>query len=149
MVPAFVKNLIDTRKGPVDPFGDRFTTKPKASSPSLRAVVREAQKVECLRLAHPALAAVHHREPAKLHEAGLVGVEAETETSQPFPEIAEVLLRIPLMLKSNNEIVGITPWNARSKPQATAGYWSPLPDPDPSEQGWRWSLMNGKLHHRY
>ena len=86
VVPAFVKNLIDTRKGPVDPFGDRFTTKPKASSPSLRAVVRKAQKVECLRLAHPALAAAHHREPAKLHEAGLVLVEAETETGQPFPD---------------------------------------------------------------
>ncbi|MCY3813366.1 MAG: hypothetical protein OXH15_16350 [Gammaproteobacteria bacterium] len=45
---------------------------------------------------------------------------------------------------------GISPWNARSKPQASAAYWSPLPDPEPvSEQHWRWSPMNGKLHHRY
>ena len=45
---------------------------------------------------------------------------------------------------------GISPWNGRSAPEATAAYWSPLPDPQPvSEQGWRWSLMNGKLHHRY
>ena len=44
-----------------------------------RAVMREAQEVESLRLAHPALATVHYREPAKLHEAGLVPVKAETE----------------------------------------------------------------------
>ena len=44
---------------------------------------------------------------------------------------------------------GISPWNGRPQPQPSAGYWSPLPDPDPAEQGWRWSLMNGKLHHRY
>ena len=45
---------------------------------------------------------------------------------------------------------GISPWNAdKPKPEPSAGYWSPLPDPDPAEQGWRWSLMNGRLHHRY
>ncbi len=51
--------------------------------------------------------------------------------------------------KASNLDLGISPWNARRKAEATAAYWSPLPDPDPSEQGWRWSLMNGKLHHRY
>ena len=36
---------------------------------------------------------------------------------------------------------GVSPWNARPKPQATAAYWSPLPDPEPkSEQLWRHSL---------
>ena len=45
---------------------------------------------------------------------------------------------------------GISPWNAeKPKPEPSASYWNPLPDPDPSEQGWRWSLMNGRLHHRY
>ena len=43
---------------------------------------------------------------------------------------------------------GISPWNARPKPQATAAYWSPLPDPEPREErewarsisdtGWRY-----------
>ena len=52
--------------------------------------------------------------------------------------------------KASNLDLGISPWNARRAPQATAAYWSPLPDPEPaSEQGWRWSLMNGRLHHRY
>ncbi|MDE0350244.1 MAG: hypothetical protein OXM56_11140 [Gammaproteobacteria bacterium] len=45
---------------------------------------------------------------------------------------------------------GISPWNARPAPEPTAAYWSPLPDPEPlEEQDWRWSPMNGGLHHRY
>ena len=45
---------------------------------------------------------------------------------------------------------GISPWNARSAPEPSAAYWSPLPDPEPvAEQGWRWSPMDGNLHHRY
>ena len=83
-------------------------TKPKASSQGRRAIVREAQKVESLRLAHPALAPVQIREPAKLHEAGLVLVEAETESGQPLPNVAEVPLRIPLVLEPDNDIVSVT-----------------------------------------
>ena len=59
-------------------------------------------------LAHPALATVLHREPAKLHEAGLVLVEAETEPGQPLPNVAKVPLRIPLVLEPDNDIVGVT-----------------------------------------
>ena len=53
--------------------------------------------------------------------------------------------------RATNLDMGVSPWNAdRPKPDPSAAYWSPLPDPEPaSEQGWRWSLMNGKLHHRY
>ena len=51
--------------------------------------------------------------------------------------------------RASNLDIGISPWNSRPAPEATAAYWSPLPDPDPAEQGWRWSLMNGRLHHRY
>ena len=36
---------------------------------------------------------------------------------------------------------GVSPWNARSKWEPSAAYWSPLPDPEPkSEQIWRQSL---------
>ena len=51
--------------------------------------------------------------------------------------------------KASNLDCGLSPWNVRPRAEPTAAYWSPLPDPDPAEQGWRWSLMNGKLHHRY
>jgi len=93
-MPALAEYLVDTRQGPVDPFRDRFATKPKASSPGLRAVVREAQKVERFRLARPAPASVHNREPPELNEAGLVRVEAETEPGQPLPHVAEIA-RLP------------------------------------------------------
>ncbi len=33
--------------------------------------------------------------------------------------------------KASNLDRGISPWNARPKRQATAAYWSPLPDPEP------------------
>ena len=75
---------------PADPFRDRFATKPKASSPGRRAVVREAQEVECFRLAHSAPSSVHDCKPPELHEAGVVGVKAETEPGQPLPNVAEV-----------------------------------------------------------
>ena len=43
--------------------------------------------------------------------------------------------------KASNLDCGVSPWNARPKPQPTAAYWSPLPDPEPkSEQTWRQSL---------
>ncbi len=52
--------------------------------------------------------------------------------------------------KASNLDLGISPWNGRPAPEASAAYWSPLPDPEPvSEQGWRWSLLNRRLHHRY
>ena len=52
--------------------------------------------------------------------------------------------------RASNLNCGISPWNARPRPQPSAAYWSPLPDPQPkAEQGWRWSPYNGRLHRRY
>ena len=52
--------------------------------------------------------------------------------------------------RASNLDMGVSPWNGRPKPEPSAAYWSPLPDPEPLEsQEWRWSLMNGRLHHRY
>ena len=45
--------------------------------------------------------------------------------------------------KASNLDCGVSPWNARPKPEASAAYWSPLPDPEPkSEQLWRESLSD-------
>ena len=102
VVPALAEHHVGARQGPVDPFGDRFAIKPKASSQGRRAIVREAQKVESLRLAHPALAPVHFSEPAKLQEVGLIPVKAGTKPGQPPPNVAEVSLRVPLVLEPDN-----------------------------------------------
>ena len=48
--------------------------------------------------------------------------------------------------RASNMDRGISPWNARPKPEPSAAYWSPLPDPEPrewarsiSDTGWRLS----------
>ena len=45
--------------------------------------------------------------------------------------------------RASNLDLGLSPWNSRPKPQATAAYWSPLPDPEPREErGWMHSLWD-------
>ncbi|MCY4011373.1 MAG: hypothetical protein OXG82_01515 [Gammaproteobacteria bacterium] len=46
---------------------------------------------------------------------------------------------------------GISPWNARPKPEPSAAYWSPLPDPEPREEReWAKSIYDdGRRFHRY
>ena len=52
--------------------------------------------------------------------------------------------------KASDLDCGISPWNARPAPEPSAAYWSPLPDPEPkADQDWRWSPLDGRLHHRY
>ena len=51
--------------------------------------------------------------------------------------------------RPSNLDIGVSPWNARPKPEPSAAYWSPLPDPEPREErewarsisdtGWRCS----------
>ena len=52
--------------------------------------------------------------------------------------------------KASNLDLGVSPWNARPAPEPSAAYWSPLPDPESkADQDWRWSPLDGRLHHRY
>ena len=52
--------------------------------------------------------------------------------------------------RASNLDCGVSPWNARPKPEPSAASWSPLPDPQPkAEQEWRWSPYNGRLHRRH
>ena len=45
--------------------------------------------------------------------------------------------------KASNLDCGVSPWNARPKPEPTAAYWSPLPDPEAkSTQEWRHSISD-------
>ncbi len=105
VVPALAEYLVDAPQGSIDPFDDRFATRQKVSLPGRRAMVREAHEVECLRLARPAIPSVHDCEPPELREASLVGVKAETESRQPLPNVAEVSLRIPLVLEPDHNII--------------------------------------------
>ena len=45
--------------------------------------------------------------------------------------------------KASNLDCGISPWNARPKPEPSAAYWSPLPDPEPKvTQEWRKAISD-------
>ena len=45
--------------------------------------------------------------------------------------------------KASNLDCGVSPWNARAKPEPTAAYWSPLPDPEPkAAQKWRKAISD-------
>ena len=52
--------------------------------------------------------------------------------------------------RASNLDMGMSPWNARKKPEASAAYWSPLPDPEPREEReWAKSIYdNGRRFHR-
>ena len=53
--------------------------------------------------------------------------------------------------RASNLDMGVSIWNARPKRQASAAYWSPLPDPEPvEEREWAKSIYdNGRRFHRY
>ena len=45
--------------------------------------------------------------------------------------------------KASNLDLGISPWNARPAPEASAAYWSPLPDPIPKKDRlWEQSIFD-------
>ncbi len=52
---------------------------------------------------------------------------------------------------ASNLDIGLSPWNARKRPEPSAAYWSPLPDPEPREEReWAKSIYdNGRRFHRY
>ena len=62
--------------------------------------------------------------------------------------IDEVAAKPDMAHNPSNLDCGISPWNARPKPEPSAAYWSPLPDPEPREErewatsihdtGWRY-----------
>ena len=51
--------------------------------------------------------------------------------------------------RASNLDLGVSPWNGRPKPEPSAAYWSPLPDPEPlAEQEWRKSISDTGWRYR-
>ena len=51
--------------------------------------------------------------------------------------------------RASNLDIGLSPWNARPKPEASAAYWSPLPDPVPKqEREWERPLFESAWRYR-
>ena len=63
--------------------------------------------------------------------------------------IDEVAAQPERVHKASNLDCGISPRNARPKPEPTAAYWSPLPDPKPkSTQEWRHAISDTGWRYR-
>ena len=107
MMPSLSQYLPDSLQRPADSTAYRFTSQSEATFPSLRTKVRKPQKVERLRFALPSLLPVHFREPSEFHDSGFLRVQCQTKLRQPLPNILQVLLRVPLILKSDHHIVRI------------------------------------------
>ena len=51
--------------------------------------------------------------------------------------------------RASNLDIGVSPWNARPKPEPSAAYWSPLPDPPPkATEEWRRSISDDGWRYR-
>ena len=69
--------------------------------------MREAQKVEGLRLSFPAFLAIRCGEPTEFDEAGLFRVKRQRELGQALSQVMQESLGVSLMLKSHHEIISV------------------------------------------
>src|SRR5262245_66605186 len=68
---------------------------------------REAEEVEGLRLAEPALLAVRRCKAAKLDQAGLVRMKRQRKLLQPLAHLVKETPGVGFVLESDDEVVGI------------------------------------------
>jgi hypothetical protein len=87
--------------------------------------MREAEEVKGLGLPLTTPLSVFSRKWAELQEAGLVGMQLQSELSQSFGEFLPALLGIRLMLESEHDIVG----EADDNHVAVGSLLAPHPDP--------------------
>ena len=83
---------------------DPFELEP--SAPVLPADVREAQKIERLRLGDPAALSVSGGEPSELDQPRLLRMQLQSELREPVAEIGEEPLGVLTMLEAHHVVVG-------------------------------------------
>src|SRR6266545_1673579 len=74
--------------------------------PRLPAAMREAEKVERLRLPVAPASPVGRREAAELDETRLVGMQRQPEPREPLAQLGEKQLGLLPMLESHDEVIG-------------------------------------------
>src|SRR6201996_7356882 len=72
-----------------------------------RAVVREPQKRERLRLSFTALLPISLRVPTKLDQPRLLRMEFQRKARQPFLKLSQEPLRIFTLLKADHQIISV------------------------------------------
>src|SRR5919106_1587146 len=107
-MPASLELVLDLLELGPQPLRDGVALEPETPVLALPADVREAQEVECLRLAEAPCRSSLDGEPPELDQPGLVGMQFQPELRESLTEVVEELLGVTQMLKSDNEIIGFT-----------------------------------------
>jgi len=108
LVHAGAKLPFDFQQLRSHPLPDGSTLYGKAPVPVLPADIREAQKVERLRLTLSSPFPVLFGKPPELNPARFLGMEFQSKLPQPLPKILQKTVCFRLVLKTENDIVGIT-----------------------------------------
>jgi len=88
---------------------DRRALHGKVPPPVLPADMREAQKVERLRLAFSASFPAEFGVPPELDPARFVRMQFQSKLPQPFPEVLQATVGFRLRLESQDGIIGLAP----------------------------------------
>jgi len=94
------KGLLDPFQGAGHPLRNWLAPQLEVSPSGLRAIMREAQKIEGLRSALPTLPTAPGGEPSELDEPGLVRVQRQVKTSEPFFHGVQEVFRVFLVLEN-------------------------------------------------
>src|ERR671918_142039 len=124
-MPASLELVLDLLQLGPQPFRDGVAFEPETSVLAFPAAGREAQEVECLRLAEAPCRSSLDGEPPELDQPGLVGMQFQPELRESLTEVVEELLGVTQVLESDDEIVG----EAHDDQIAAGMPTPPLPDP--------------------
>src|ERR687891_1356795 len=105
-MPASLELVLDLLELGPQPLRDGVALEPETPVLALPADVREAQEVECLRLAEAPCRSSLDGEPPELDQPGLVGMQLQPELREPLTEVVEELLGVTQMLEPDNEVSG-------------------------------------------
>ena len=107
IMPALAELLLEFPQLPPQAFADRLPLHGKLPPPVLPADMREAQKVERLRLTFSSSFPVEFGKRPELNPARFVGMQFQPKPPHPLPEVLQKTVGFGLGLEPEDRIVGI------------------------------------------
>ena len=107
IMPALAELLLEFPQLPPQAFADRLPLHGKLPPPVLPADMREAQKVERLRLTFPSPFPVEFGKRPELNPARFVRMQFQSKLPRPLPEVLQKTVGFRLGLEPEDDIIGI------------------------------------------
>ena len=107
IMPALAELLLEFPQLPPQAFADRLPLHGKLPPPVLPADMREAQKVERLRLTFPFPFPVEFGKRPELNPARFVRMQFQSKLPRPLPEVLQKTVGFRLGLEPEDDIIGI------------------------------------------